>query len=300
MVPTFEIISSNITRHLRLFARKIYVVTSDVHVKKGVKLSVEDGTVIYIQNGLNKKLKLRRSALIFDPGSTLRAKSIFVKACNADFKPVKIADNGGIWFLGNSQSGVKDTVKVSANRKSPLSSYNAKLIATHYLGCSDPIKKASRTLVVQDDIDGLSMIGLSPEEWGVAELRSFHSADDGIDLTNSYISLDKLVVRTPVEDGINLSSSRLEVRHSLIVDVAKMKNKDRDIVDFETDDGPSFLVLYSGCQVDIKGVFGDQVVLSSDQMPQAIIKDDNERRYQFKGRLKRASIIYSIDENLIT
>jgi hypothetical protein len=280
-----------------LSSKKIYVITSEVHVRKNVRVSIEDGATILLQNGLNPKLKLRRAALIFEPGSILRAQSVSIKACNADFKPVKNADNGGVWFLGNSQSGAKDTVKVSVNRKSPLSSFQAKSISTHYLGRYDPVKELSRSLVVQDDIDGFSIIGVSPQEWQVSEIRSFHSADDGIDLTNSHIQLDKLIVRAPVEDGINLSSSRLEINKSLLVDASKTKVKDRDIVDFETDDGPSFLVLYSGCQMDIKGVFGDQVVLSSEQMPKVITKSDNERSYKFKGKLKKSALIYSLDQD---
>jgi hypothetical protein len=37
--------------------------------------------------------------------------------------------------------------------------------------------------------------------------------------------------------------------------------------------------------------------LSSTQMPKAITRDDNERLYSFKGKLRSAALIYSIDRD---
>jgi hypothetical protein len=107
----------------------------------------------------------------------------------------------------------------------------------------------------------------------------------------------RLEIKAPIEDGINLSSSRLEVHRSLNLDVQKTKDKDRDLVDFETDDGASFLELRRGCWIRLKGVFGDQVVLSSKEMPIPNTKDDNEKAYVFRGKLRHAALIYSIDED---
>ena len=67
--------------------------------------------------------------------------------------------------------------------------------------------------------------------------------------------------------------------------------------DFETDDGPSILALHSKCKLSLQGVFGDQINLSSSDMPKPNTKDDNERKYEFKGTLNRAAMIYSIDED---
>jgi hypothetical protein len=159
------------------------------------------------------------------------------------------------------------------------------------------MKETSRTLAVQDDIDGLSILGVGPAEWSISEVRSFYSADDGIDLTNSHINLDRLKVQAPVEDGINLSSSRLEVRKALKLKIKKTEVQDRDLVDFETDDGPSFLVLHAKCKTDLNGVFGDQVALISDEMPIPDTSTDNETLYKFKGKLQRSALIYSIDQD---
>lgn len=297
MSKKIEILDTDIVGNRRLSAQRIYVVTKEVHVTESATLTIENGTTILIKNGLVPDSKLRRAALIFDQGSALRARRVYFKACTNDFKQAKQADNAGLWFLGQFQPASKDTVNVKPQRKSMRSSFKADLIATYYLGRLDPIKETSRTLAAQDDIDGLSVMGVGPAEWSVSEIRSFYSADDGIDLKNSQISLDHLKIQTPVEDGINLSSSRLDVRKSLKLKVKKTTVLDRDLVDFETDDGPSFLMLHAKCKLNINGVFGDEVALISDEMPTPDTNTDNETPYKFKGKLQRSTLIYSIDQD---
>ena len=292
----FEIINTDITRNRRLSSQKIYVVTTEVRVKKNVKLTIEDGTTILIQNGARKTAVLQRAALIFEAGSRLRAHRLYFKSCDATYRQVKKADNGGVWFLGNHQNACKDNICTKVRRKTPMSSFKATVLSAYYLGRLDPLMAATRG-DAEDDIDGLSILGVGPAEWSIADVLSFYSADDGIDLTNSHIRLDRLSVHTPVEDGVNLSSSRLEIRCSLKLKVTKTKVRDRDLIDLETDDGASFLELHAHCKVDINGVFGDEVALISGEMPQPVIKADNERNYRFKGVLKRAALIYSIDED---
>ena len=141
------------------------------------------------------------------------------------------------------------------------------------------------------------MLGVGPTEWQISEIQSFYSADDGFDLTNSHILLEKVRIQTPTEDGINLSSSYLEILKSLTINATKTSTKDRDIFDFETDNGPSILALHSKCKLNIQGVFGDQINLSSSDMPKPNTKDDNERKYKFKGALIKAAMIYSIDKD---
>jgi hypothetical protein len=294
MPTSFEIIQSDITTNRRFSKSKVYVIASEVRVRKGVRVIIEDGTTILIMNGLKPKCHLLRAALIFDQGSILRAKRFYVKACNASYRQVKQADNGGLWFLGNYQDASKDKLTIKANRKTPPSSFQADLIATYYLGRLDPMKKTTRTKVVNDDIDGLSVLGVSQEEWSIKEIRSFNSGDDGFDVTNSHIRLDRLKVINPTEDGINLSSSRLEVARSLVVDVTKTKVTDRDIFDFETDDGASYLEIAQHCHIDIRGVFGDELVLSAKDLPRP--NNNPEARYKFKGvTRKAAALVYSIN-----
>jgi hypothetical protein len=148
-----------------------------------------------------------------------------------------------------------------------------------------------------DDIDALKLIGVGPDEWQVSQLRSLHSADDGLDLTNSHIRLDRLEVRHPTEDGLNLSSSRIEIRRSLCLDVKKNSVTDRDLFDFETDDGGSIVELPAGCWVRLNGVFGDQLFLASQDMPPPVVSDDNEAPYEYRGRLKSDTVVYSVSRD---
>lgn len=296
MTKPIEIIKSDITSSRRLTPKKLYVITSEIRVRKGVRVVIEDGTTILIMNGLQPECHLLRAALIFDQGSILRASRFYVKACNSNYQQVKNADNGGLWFLGNYQNASKDKVTVKSNRKMPTSSFKADLVATYYLGRRDPLKETTRTRVVDDDIDGLSVLGTGPDEWQISEVRCFHSGDDGFDVTNSHIQLHRLKIVNPTEDGINLSSSRLEVSKSLIVDVTKTKVRDRNIFDFETDDGASYLEIAQHCHVDICGVFGDELVLSTKDLRKP--NNNPEARYRFKGfTRKAAALIYSINQD---
>jgi hypothetical protein len=298
-MKSIEVISGNITKNRTLSDKKTYLIQGEVHVRKGVKLTVQDKVTILIMNGVLPKTLLRRSALIFDQGASLSAKRLYIKAAGANQKPVKLADNGGIWFLGNYKDASKDGVSVKLNRKNPLSSFQASMIATYYLGRRDTYlsPRTGKELDIGDDVDGFSVLGVGPDEWCISEVRSHYSADDGFDVTNSHIKLDRLEVLHPTEDGMNISSSRVEIHKSLRLEVLKTAETDRDLFDLETDDGASYVELYRGCWVRIQGVFGDQQVLSSSEMPCPNTKTDNEKNYAFSGKLKKAALIYSIDED---
>ena len=299
MEKKVEVISGNIAKNKTLSDKKIYVVEGEVRVLKGVKLTIQDKVTILLVNGVFPKSQIRRSALIFDQGSALSAKRVTVRAARADHKPVRLADNGGIWFLGNYKNASKDNVSVKVNRANPLSSFKADMITTYYLGRKDTYisTKTGKDLDIGDDIDGFSVLGVSPEEWNISGVRSNYSADDGFDVTNSHIKLERLEIKHPTEDGMNISSSRVEIHKSLLLDVTKTDYTDRDLFDLEADDGASYVELYSRCWVRIKGVFGDQVVLSSSEMPRPNVRDDNETAYSFDGQLKKAALIYSIDQD---
>jgi hypothetical protein len=274
------------------------VIDAEVHVAPGVTLTIEDQTTILITNGMKEKSMIRRSALIFDQGSTLIAKRLYIKAADENYKAVKQCDNGGVWFLGNYQDATKDTVSVTVNRKKPLSSFNADLIATYYLGRRDPLSETikQKKISSRDDIDGFSILGVGKNEWNVRAIRSFYSADDGLDITNSHVSLNRIEIKNPMEDALNISSSRVEILKSLIIDVTKDQRKDRDIFDFEVDNGSSFVEIYKNCAINICGCFGDQVVLSSIDLPQP--NPNPNARYAFKGKSKnRATLVYSIDRD---
>jgi hypothetical protein len=294
-----ETISTDIASSRRLGAGTVWVVDGEVHVRAGATLTIADGATILIANGVVAGSRLRRAALIFDPGSGLSAKRFSVRAANAAHRAVRTADNGGLWFLGTHAAGASDGIRVRKTRGQAPSSYRAASITVSHLGRRDayPSARTGRQLDIGDDLDGLKLIGVGPDEWRVAQVRSLHSADDGFDLTNSHIRLDRLEVRNPTEDGLNLSSSRVEIRRSLVIEMPKSRSADRDLFDFETDDGGSFVELPRGCWVRVRGVFGDQLVLSSPDMPRPVTTADNERPYAFSGRLRADAVVYSVSED---
>lgn len=293
-----QLIATDITRSRTLRRGRLYVIANEVHVRAGARLTIEDGVTILVRNGRIPGAKLRRCALLFDPGSRLVAARVTFRACNAENRPEKMPDNGGVWFLGNTQAAAKDGISVRPDRKLPLSSFSARAISVHWLGRRDTYasRVTGRQLDIGDDVDGISVLGVGVQEWKIATVRSAWSADDGFDVTNSHIRLDRLEVRSPQEDGLNLSSSRVEIAKRLVIDMGRITGRDRDLFDLETDDGASYVEIRRGCRVQVEGAFGDQVVLSSGDMRQP------ERRrsahYRFNGVSRRkASLVYSIDED---
>ena len=291
-----QVITGPIARNRSLGKATTWVISGEVHIRRGVSLKIADGATLLIANGVVPKSRLRRAALIFDPGSELVARRFIVRACNAEHRPVRAADNGGLWFLGTFAAGSKDGITVRRSRGGPPSVFRARSITTSHLGRRDTYRspKTGKDLDIGDDIDGLSIVGVGPEEWRVREVRSLHSADDGFDVTNSHVRLDRLEVRHPAEDGMNVSSSRVEIRRSLVLDVPRSGDADRNLFDLETDDGASYVELPKGCWVRVRGVFGDQLAVSSPDMPRPNTTDDNERRYAFSGRLAYDAVIHSL------
>lgn len=291
-----EVIEGVIARDRTLGRAKTWVIAGEVRVACGVTLKVAEGVTILIANGLVPKSRLRRAALIFDPGSALVAGRFTVRPCNGQHRPVRQADNGGLWFLGTFAAGSKDGITVRKTRGGRPSAFRARSITASHLGRRDTYRspKTGKELDIGDDIDGISLVGVGPDEWRVKEVRSLHSADDGFDLTNSHVRLDRLEVRNPAEDGLNVSSSRIEIRRSLVLEVPKSRDADRNLFDLETDDGASYVELPRGCWVRVRGVFGDQLQLSSTDMPRPVLATDNERRYAFSGRLRADALVHSL------
>jgi hypothetical protein len=293
------LLSSDIACGRHLTADTMWVVDREVHVLDGVELTVADGTTILILNGDVPSSQLRRAALIFDPGSRLSAARFSVRAGSSQHRISRLSDNGGLWFLGTYASGASDGLSVSKQVGQSPSLFQAMSITASHLGRKDLFvsSAAGRDLDHADDIDAVKLIGVGPDEWQVSQLRSLYSADDGVDLTNSHICLNRLEVRQPKEDGLNLSSSRVEIRRSLFLNVEKTPDRDRDLFDFETDDGGSFVELPRNCWVRLNGVFGDQLCLSSQDIPPPVVADDNEVPYSFSGRLSADALVYSLSQD---
>ena len=292
-----EVIKKNINRDRRLTRKKQYVITTEVHVRRGARLMIDDGVTILIENGKKTGQKIGRAALVFDQGSILIAKNFQIRACDKNYIPVKCSDNGGLWFLGNHRTAKKDKIKVEYKRRLSSSFFKARSITTHYLGRLDPIKRQSRTKEIEDDIDGISLLGVGPNEWLISKIRSNYSADDGLDLTNSHVSMRDINIRTPIEDGINLSSSYLEIQKSLKIDVKKNKYKDRDLFDFEVDEGPSIIILQAKSKLFLHGVFGDQIQVVFEGLPKPNTKNNNEDEYRIDRKINKAIVLYSANED---
>jgi hypothetical protein len=299
-MSSINIISKDITKNTTLFRHKPYLITKEVHVRSGITLSIQDGTLIFILNGVVTNSKLKRAALIFDSGSRMKAKKFTIRAGSLSFKPEKIQNNGGIWFCGNHRSASKDNISIQHSPRKITSKYKALEIKTFYLGRIDSIQKSSKKNIKQqskksDDIDGISVLGVGRNEWEVKTLKAYYSGDDGLDLTNSDIQVDSVYIKEPVEDGFNISSSRIQVRKNLSVIMPK-NGEDCDLFDLETDDGASYVEINKGCKLNLDGVFGDQLNLSSKDMPP--LKKSKKSRYRFKGSNKQAdSLIFSITED---
>jgi len=173
--------------------------------------------------------------------------------------------------LGSSSNADKD--KITVKYDVIPSSFTAIRIFAAYLGRCD-----SKT----DDIDAISVLGVGSNEWNISSIVSYYSGDDGFDVENSAITLKYLRVVEPKEDGLNITSSRVNILNSLEVDMGKSGKKDRDIFDLEPDEGQAYVRLEEGCNVNISGVFGDQLKLVSSDLPQP----DGDKYYAFNGKLE--------------
>ena len=80
MKKKIEVIKTNINRDRRLTRKKQYVITTEVHVKRGTRLIIDDGVTILIENGKKTGQKIGRAALVFDQGSILSAKNFHIRA----------------------------------------------------------------------------------------------------------------------------------------------------------------------------------------------------------------------------
>ena len=276
---TRVILNSNISSSRVFYKRNIYIILGEVRVLENVELTIENGTTILLVNGP------MRSSLIFNTGSKLIAEHVYFRACNANYNLVKVANNGGLWFLGSSSNAEKD--KITVKYDVAPSSFQAIRIFSAYLGRCDPKGGDSPTT---DDIDAISVLGVGSNEWNISSVVSYYSGDDGFDVENSAITLKYLRIVQPKEDGLNITSSRVNILNSLEVDMGKSSRKDHDIFDLEPDEGQTYVRLEEGCDVNISGVFGDQLKLVSSDLPQP----DGNKYYKYNGKLENGqTYIYS-------
>jgi hypothetical protein len=285
--PAILPIGEDITQDTILSNRHRYVITNEVHVRPGVNLTVEDGTRILIRNGpvaTTTDGANTRAGLVFDSGSRLSAETLYLQASDARDQPVQIADNRGVFFLGSSSIAEKDGIAMAFGTQA--SRFEARAIHAAYLGHPDPNAPTQeadedRTAnpVTADDVDAISVIGVTASEWQVKAVHSAYSGDDGLDIENSDLTLERVFIVDPAEDALNITSSRVSISDALIVHMTESTAGDRDIFDLEWDDGPSFIRLMQGSHVTMTGVFGDELTLVSADLPEP----DPDAIYSFSG-----------------
>lgn len=284
-------LSGDITGDATFRAGTVYVITGEVHVRKFVTLTIEDGVEVRIRNGKGNFTTITSRALIFDSGSSLVAGSVTFQAADAANQPVREAHNGGVFFCGGTRQASKDDVSSMVVGPRVGWSFNATKIVANYLGRKDPPQGDGDGNRL-DDIDAVSIVGVVADEWNVRAVEINHSGDDGFDLTNSDIEMERVTVVDPVEDGVNLSSSYLVVTQSLVVEMTDREApEDREIFDFEVDTGPTMLTVVQGASVDLRGYWDTshddlRISLRSRDMP-APYPPYARNLYAWKGRLEK-------------
>jgi hypothetical protein len=291
-------ISADITRNTTFRAGTTYVITNEVHVTEGTTLTIEDGVRVLIRNGSLPGRNLTAAALVFDSGSRLRARTVSFAASDAGDRPATQSLNGGVFFCGAFRSGTKDNISSRSGVGVRRSSFIADRIECSFLGRPDPRGGDDDvTTDDRDDIDAISLIGVGPTEWRVREVSSTNSGDDGFDVTNSSISLAALTVVNPIEDGLNVTSSLVEVTATCTVAMSRSTAPDRELFDLETDGGPARIVFQRLAAVDLRGTWGDrydEVRLNSRDMPQP--NPLTKGWYEFVGILRIGpAVVYSIN-----
>lgn len=291
-------ISADITRNTTFRAGTTYVITNEVHVTEGTTLTIEDGVRVLIRNGSIPGRNLTAAALVFDSGSRLRARTVSFAASDAGDRPATQSLNGGVFFCGAFRSGTKDNISSRSGVGVRRSSFIADRIECSFLGRPDPRGGDDDvTTDDRDDIDAISLIGVGPTEWRVREVSSTNSGDDGFDVTNSSISLAALTVVNPIEDGLNVTSSLVEVTATCTVAMSRSTAPDRELFDLETDGGPARIVFQRLAAVDLRGTWGDrydEVRLNSRDMPQP--NPLTKGWYEFVGILRIGpAVVYSIN-----
>ena len=252
----------------RIFTNdKIYVIIGEVNVLEGVTVIIENNTLFYIRNGTYPNSRLRKSCLIFNTGSCLIGENIyFISSDKCNNKTIE-RDNAGIWFLG-SVEGEKEGI-YSRYNVIP-SSFRAHKIFTYYLGSLDPSQSTpdSPDGIPSKDNDSITILGCTENEWNIPNIFIQESGDNALDVILSNVVFKNIEILHPGEDAINLQSAHLTVTNSLILHVPLTEVYDRDIFDFETNNGPSWLRIDRYCYVNIIGIFGDQLDLVSLDLPQ--------------------------------
>ena len=289
-----QVVSADIVRNTTWRAGTTYLVDGEVHVRRGVTLTIENGVTVLIRNGRKPRRTIDTSALVFDSGSALRAATVTFASADQEGRETALADNGGVFFCGTTRAAVKDGIASVTGGNG--SSFVADLLVARAIGRTDP-RGGDGDVNDRDDIDAISVIGIGPLEWRIRSVRTDRSGDDGFDATASTFTLDSLVIVDPVEDGLNVTSSFITIRKNLSIVMTASTAPDRELFDFETDTGPVRVLIQLGAAVDLRGIWGgvdDGVNLNSPDMPPPPRRRGPGAWYEYRGTLERGpAIVFS-------
>ena len=292
----FQEISGDITRNTTLKAGNTYVINGEVHVKKNVTLTIEDGVKVDIRNGRRAVTNLLdASSLVFDSGSrlvvgsTTRPGTVYFSGIDINNREVPYADNGGVFFCGTYKSGSRKGITVDTAQTLGLkSSFTAAKLVFSYCGRTDPLGR-NGVKFGGDDMDAISLIGMGPSEWNIGAVESRFSGNNGFDVTNSTFTLASLVVAGAKEDGLNVTSSNVTITNSLSVEMTASQANDRELFDLEADSGRATIIINQRAFVNLQGYLGgqyDEVTITSPDLP---LQPKTRQYYQFTGYLTKGS-----------
>lgn len=268
-------ITGNIKNNTFFSKEYFYVIIDEVHVLEGVTLTVENNVVILIRNGYSATSSLKRSTLIFDTGSTLNLENnVYFVACDNNNERVSIPDNGGLWFVGSMCNCSKEGIE--SRFSATESKFTGSKIFAFYLGSKDILYDCNNDQ--SSDNDGITILGVGDNEWKISDILILESGDNGLDVVDSYITINNLEIYYPGEDGINLQGGKINVIKNLKVFVYLTSVYDRDLFDLETNKSYPYIRIEKDCYVEIVGIFGDQLDLVSNDLPQP-----TEGLYYFNG-----------------
>jgi hypothetical protein len=182
-----KIILNNISVNTFFTNKFTYIIVGEIHVLSGVSLYIENNTTILLRNGINinnTNRSIDYSTLIFDTGSKLIAKKLFVKSVDKNNKLVNYADNGGLIFLGSATNIIYSTYNTIFSQISATpSNFSIEELIIEYLGST-----------INNNI---TIIGNNEDEFNIKNIKSFYSGNIGLSVIKSNIIIDKLFINNP-------------------------------------------------------------------------------------------------------
>ena len=162
-----KIIINNIKENTIFTNNYRYIIVGEIHVLSGISLYIENNTTILLINSINinnTNRSIDYSTLIFDTGSSLIAKKLFVKSVDKYNKIVNYANNGGLVFLGSSANVTYSTYNTIFSQISTSSSkFCVDELIIQYLGSTTN--------------NNITIIGNNNNEFRIKNIKSIYSGN---------------------------------------------------------------------------------------------------------------------------